>query len=292
MKRNPHQLKTVRSLVAFVDLLGFSDKVKLADSSEKLADLKASVETIRSGFEHKPKDPEIRKDHKWSRKLVVAFSDCLIVAVNVDSHMKMLMGSFDALGDELLGFAYAQAECVARGYFISGGIDLGAWYYRDQIMISPAMVCAYEIQDKLWHPVLAVTDKLHEFFFNHAERKQYSPRADPTKFMFRELTDKGHTMRFLDYLELCLRSEIGWVANDAIRKEHDATRNPELRFEIIERGRALKRENFMKGHAASISKGATTCPERAKRKYKFLEAYHNQVVDDWFSGNPDLKVVL
>ena len=286
-------IKFATSLVAFIDMLGFSDKARRADSPEKLAALRDAVKKVRDQFEHRPKDPEIRRDHRWSRKQVIAFSDCLVVAANVDSLMSKVMGSFDAFGDELLGFAYAQTECVADGHFISGGIDLGPWYYRDQIMVSPAMVNAHQIQEKLWHPVLAVTDNMYNFFVNHPDRRQYSPDSDPTKWIFRELDDgQGNKIRFLDYLEHCLRSDLGWVANIEIKQAVDATEDPEEGSEIRERGRQIKRENFMKGHAASISNGFQTCPDRAKRKYKFLETYHNQVIDEWFSGKTELRVVL
>jgi hypothetical protein len=140
------RLKTSQSLVAFVDLLGFSDRVTSAKTPEDLNAIYQQILTVREEFEHEP-PTEKREVHRRFQKRVLAFSDSVVISIGSRSRAVEMMGDFDALGLELTLMAYAQGECTRLGYFLAGGIDLGPWAYTNDVLISPALVRAYQLHE-------------------------------------------------------------------------------------------------------------------------------------------------
>jgi hypothetical protein len=154
----------IQSLVAFIDLLGFSARVVSAKTLDDFNAIYEQIDRIRELFEHEPKSAEERDVHRQFEKQVLAFSDSVVISVGTHSYAVRSMGGFDALGLELSMMADAQGACVASGYFVAGGLDVGMWYYEDGILISPALVRAYQLHEKTRMPVLAVSDAIYASF--------------------------------------------------------------------------------------------------------------------------------
>jgi hypothetical protein len=107
-------------ITAFLDVLGFGDRVL---NARKISDIDAvvkSVRSIQSEFDYMPKDKLDREVHAIYKKTVLAFSDSVIVNVPLQSDMTEHEGTFDPLMSELSGIAFAQGRCVTSGLFTSG----------------------------------------------------------------------------------------------------------------------------------------------------------------------------
>jgi hypothetical protein len=142
-------------ITAFLDVLGFGDRVLKAD---KIADIDAIAKDIRkiqTEFEFKPKDKFIKKAHSYYKKTVLAFSDSVIVNVSLQSQMTMIQGTFDPLMSELVDMALAQSQCVNSGLFLRGGVDIGWWYRRGSTLISKSLVGAYKWEKRANVPMIA-----------------------------------------------------------------------------------------------------------------------------------------
>jgi hypothetical protein len=114
--------KISHSMVAFVDLLGFSERVKGLETLDDLADVQAKVRNVQAWFGRNPKDKFEREEANVLSKSVLAFSDCVVIAVSSHSELAKMQGGFDIFMGELSSFAYAQATCVVNGIFIRGGV--------------------------------------------------------------------------------------------------------------------------------------------------------------------------
>src|SRR4051812_3099201 len=122
--RNPK-----RGLVAFIDLLGFSARVRAIQDPAELGALDRSIRRVQRAFEHKTTDPILREKQKIFQKKVLAFSDCIVVAMSEKSDFAEMQGHFDTEMSELSEFASAQGLCVLNNIFVRGGVDFG-WYYH------------------------------------------------------------------------------------------------------------------------------------------------------------------
>lgn len=74
-------------LFAFIDLLGFSNRVEAICTEQQLRALDDDVTFVQNEFEHKSSDKFIKQEHKIVGKSVLAFSDCLVISVALSSQL-------------------------------------------------------------------------------------------------------------------------------------------------------------------------------------------------------------
>ena len=267
-------------VTAFLDILGFGDRVLGAKSSKDIDLIARDVKRIQNEFDYKPKDPAIREVHSNYRKTVLAFSDSVIVNVPIQSEMTELEGTFDALMSELSSMAFAQARCVNQGLFLRGGVDLGWWYRRGATLISQSMVRAYKAEGIANVPVIALTEDLYQFFFKHTHRKHYSDDIEPVRRSLRPYSESGPNGTvnywYLDYITIYAES-VGWIRSRAQHQEYlDA--NPDKKQEIMEDGYNMNLDDWFSHHARTIEGAhAKESSEKVKRKYEWLSSYHNEI---------------
>lgn len=89
-------------MVAFVDLLGYSARIQAASSLEDLASIERDVRRAQLWFDHRTSDSIIRDVQKLQSKKVLAFSDCLVIAVPSTSEMAIYEGEYDVLLGEIV----------------------------------------------------------------------------------------------------------------------------------------------------------------------------------------------
>ena len=156
-KQPADEPKAVEALVAFIDLLGFSERVLAVRSTDDLERLIDLIRTIRGHFDYQTSDPGTREAHAISKTEVLAFSDCVVVSIGLRSPATTTQGEFDIWGHDLLIMAHVQAVAVASGDFLRGGLDKGLWYHDHAgILVSPALVQAYRLEQSAEYPILAV----------------------------------------------------------------------------------------------------------------------------------------
>lgn len=281
MKVTRRNLKN--GLFAFIDLLGFSDRVRRIKTTEDLRKLDDEVVFVQSEFEHKSSDDLVRKSQKIVGKRVQAFSDCVIISVPLHSDLTKLQGTFDVLMSELTSFAIAQGNCVQRGIFLRGGVDLGYWFHRKDTLISPAMVNAYGLEHEACVPMIAITPALHKYLSEHPDRSYYSKDIEPFSKVFKQYRKlpNGQTHWLINYLRICLESvEPAIVGDDRERYlSAEADARDRMRTELwqsacyewaLSHGRIIA-EAYAKATIASV-----------RLKYEWLASYHNAEVKRFF----------
>jgi len=267
--------KVKTAVVAFVDIPGFSNRLRAAKSVGELADISKAVSTVQAEFDFQSKDPITKDVQKMHAKKVLAFSDCIVVSIPLKSAMTQHEGTFDPLMSELHSLAIAQAECVQRGLFLRGGIDIGWWFSEKNILVSPALANAYALEKEANVPVLSICEQAFEFFEKHHDKSFYA--RDPLPSLFKPYCEtKSKTERyFLDYVRVCVES-VDWHRSKSQMEEYRAA-DAERKNEIAQQGYTDNAIAWLNGHRREILKAIDSVIDASVRaKYEWLIRYHNE----------------
>lgn len=265
-------------MVAFIDLLGFSARVLKVETEADLKAIEKDVRRVQRWFDFKTRDDDVREVQKLQSKKVLAFSDCLVVATPSFSELAASEGDFDIQLSDIVAMAYAQGLCAINGIFVRGGADYGLWYKRGDTLISPAMVCAVQLEKNAVVPMIAISDDLIKHFQEHPHRSFWLEKPDPVDRYFSEFVLPDGTKRWMiDYLPLALGEMDGSLT--AVEKteyrEAGASRREELRNAAWSRAIletiSLHKDRIVAAHAAAQS-------ESIKLKYEWLGEYHDGAV--------------
>ena len=174
----PDMVDTHQRIVAFVDILGFSNLIKNFDLNsdvQLLIDMKESldlaIEKMHSTFQHSEVESKL-------------FSDCLCLSVPFFDNDHDLPRQFSAI---MLGLKTYQSLLLVKGYLIRGGVTIGSYYSDQNMIFSGALVRAvdYEkngttslsIKDELKPPRILVCpqiiEKLHNTRIQHEFHRYY-----------------------------------------------------------------------------------------------------------------------
>ncbi|MDQ1355326.1 MAG: hypothetical protein QG657_5636 [Acidobacteriota bacterium] len=277
------QKKISLGITAFIDVLGFSDRVLSAEKKTDVDAITNDIRKIQSEFEYKPKDKFTKKIHSSCKKTVLAFSDSVIVHVPLESERTKIQGTFDPFMDELSGMAISQCCCVNSGFFLRGGVDLGWWYRRGSTLVSQSMVGAYKCENRANVPIIALTDRLYQFLSKHKHRIFYSEDIEPVRQSLRFYCNGSDSFWYLDYIAI-FADEIGWNTSPS-QQESFRIAAPDEKQKIINEGRMTNLTTWFTHHARTVER-AYQQAERAykqakndhvKKKYEWLASYHNEI---------------
>jgi len=268
-------------ITAFLDILGFSERILTAKTDKDVEGIIADIESIQRAFEFKSKDRYVKEAQMGSRKTVLAFSDSVVVNLALESRLTKLQGTFDPVMSELSGMALAQGQCVGSGLFLRGGIDIGWWYRKSTVLASESLVRAYRAEGKAIVPVIRLTDELYKFVSTHPHRKFYSGDIEPVRTLLREykgVRPDGSPLSFwyLDYLSVVLQS-VDWVTS-AAQRQNCLTAPRGKRDRIREMGYRANIRNWLRHHARMIKQAHARAKDaHVKAKYEWLADYHNEI---------------
>lgn len=270
-------------LFAFIDLLGFSERVQRIRTDQDLRKLDDDVGFVQGEFEHKSSDEIVRKSQKIVGKRVLAFSDCVVISVPLRSDLTKLQGTFDVLMSELTSFAIAQGDCVQRGIFLRGGVDLGYWFHRRDTLISPAMVNAYGLEHEACVPMIAITPALRRYLSKHPDRGYYNKNIEPFSKIFKQYRKlpNGQTHWFINYLRICLES-VEPVIGGKDRERYlsaDADDRERMRTKLWQS--ACHEWALSHGQIIAEAHAKATAPS-VRLKYEWLAKYHNTEIKRFF----------
>ncbi len=273
-------------ITGFIDILGFSAKVTAAETIEDVREIHRLIQIVQDYFDFSNNDELTNEVHELNGKKVLAFSDCVVLNIPLESESTKYSGSFDPIMSELLSLAFAQGMCVHEKLFIRGGLDLGWWYNQGDTLISSGLVNSAKREASANVPVIALCEEIYNYFKRHPDRKFYSEDIDPVHSMFRFYQDDKTSFYFLDYIYLCLnnmdwlpsRSEIA-IYQQASHEEKDKMRNTGYQNMV---------DNWLASHARIIEEAASNVSQtpNIRSKYVWLSQYHNDVVKG-FSTNPE-----
>lgn len=267
-------------ITAFLDILGFGERVVGAQSTADIESVVVHIRTIQDLFEIKPKDKHVKEVHAGFKKAVLAFSDSVVVNVALKSTITKLQGTFDPIMSELSGFALAQGSCVGSGFFLRGGVDLGWWYRTGNVLASDSLVNAYKLEGSAIVPVIALTDRLYDFLSKHPDRRFYSKDIEPVNTLLRQYVGERRKGKvsfwYLDYITVTAQS-IGWITSEKQRQSCLAA-PPEKRDHIRELGYRKNLREWFKHHAKQIRIAHSSAKnDPVKQKYEWLAEYHNEI---------------
>lgn len=267
-------------ITGFIDILGFGGRVLSAKRIDDIKDIKKLVQRIQSEFDFDTKDSLTKEVHSIYNKTILAFSDCVVVNIPLQSKATEYEGTFDPIMSELAGFAYAQGACAQDKLFLRGGLDIGWWHQSGSTLISQSMVRAYKAEAKANVPVIALTNDLYNFFVNHKHRQFYSSDYDPVKRILRKYEEGEGDNRiefwYLDYISICVES-IGWQrSKEQLHAYRSAS--PEEKGKIMNQGYRENIDYWLEHHARNIEAAYTNASnEKVKGKYEWLSEYHNEI---------------
>jgi hypothetical protein len=141
---------TRKSVVAFLDVLGFTQSMRLAyaggDAAQLLTSFRSALDDAYERFQGKeweriigPEKAATETD-AWHVK---AFTDNIVIGYPV--HPREPDAEAE-LGSLLLAIRDYQLEMTVRGFFLRGGVSIGELYMDDEIVFGDALIEAYETE--------------------------------------------------------------------------------------------------------------------------------------------------
>jgi len=284
----------INALVIFLDVLGIKSKLQRMETAEDFKKIYKELSFVQNQFAKKP--DKLEQDYQRSiGKTVQVFSDCVVVSLSLESETANITGTFDPFLAELNYFALCQMTCACNNIFLRGGIAIGDWFYEDKIMISSALLEAYDLERKTSvYPILTISKKAYNFFKTHPHRNFYSNDIEPLKSLFRKYkTKSGEFFYFLDYLGIGYDGSADWYTSDDLNR-YKAERDDEKK-------RAILTKSYMKSQRHYLLRHKTIVVEAIKNnyndddvleKYRWLAKYHNKLVSETEPYFFDTKIKL
>lgn len=271
-----------RGMTAFLDILGFGNRVLTATSAEDLAPIIDDVRRIQRAFEFSERDELTNRAHAITKKTVLAFSDSVIVNIPLESSITRTQGTFDAFMGELLDLALSQCECIEDGLFLRGGLDLGWWHRDGDVLVSQGLARAYRMEGRANVPVIALTDDLYKYLSEHQDRGNYAEDIEPMGSLLRKY--EGHDNNgervefwFIDYITILIRN-LDW--NPGAQRQEYLAASDEAKDEMRRVGSAAMRRSWFAKHARTIERAHGKAGSRSvEAKYVWLAAYHNEITE-------------
>ncbi len=135
----PNLLDTHNRIVAFVDILGFSQMIKEFDKNDDiplLTDLKKALDTAID---------YMQQNYKYAQGEIETklFSDCLCLSTSYFDNKTDFPYQF---GIVMLGLNIYQALLLQKGYLVRGGIAIGSYYSDKNMIFSGALVDAVQFE--------------------------------------------------------------------------------------------------------------------------------------------------
>ncbi len=260
-------------LVAFIDLLGFSEKVTAAGLNRvKLRWIERAVVSVQDCFASQPKNSVLKDLGLSFDREVLAFSDCLVRFQPMTWPIVTGNRTIAVLAEELRFIALAQAKCVLNGYFLRGGVDLGFWYRRGNTLISPAMVDAYRCERVAQNPVVALSENVTFILLTLPPRLRRCEEVQPIRQLLRQFRrQNGSPVTYLDYIGIALREIQLSTQRSNFARRYDFEKPAEASPNEV----LMERRAWLSKHGKRIQEGqAGASRGEDRRKYEFLSVYH------------------
>lgn len=282
-------------VVAFIDILGFGHEIERAQSKEDLERLHAKVLLVQAAFQKESAAEDPQEQQEFNRQYgrrVIALSDAVVVVFSPTSEASEVMGEYDRLGFVISDLLDAQARCVIdHGIFVRGGVSHGPFFFEEDVLLSPALARAYELESKhADHPVIVISESTRKEILGVPKQGYYAPGWDPTPKHFAPHGRKrfrGEKLYFLNYLPYILNEEFsGWKRADWEDYQDAKMKEDGPRAQAaLERKYIKSRAGILRGHKQRIEAAyGAVSSERVRKKYRWLMKYHNSSFPNDFEG--------
>jgi len=209
-KRNPYinakgQRELKKSIVAFVDILGFKELVINAKNEGRSKNLFDSFYNALSTWSNHIKDMNnMASDVSFSQKkdtyIIRIFTDCILIG----SPIKISKNKYTIEGEnelwEILSILYIfQLEMVSHGYFVRGAISVDELYMDDVIIYGNGIIDAYEAESKQAKFPRIILTKSAESMFLEINKGFVAKQSE--NYLNQYLNKDSDGYLFLNYLE-------------------------------------------------------------------------------------------
>jgi hypothetical protein len=180
-----------KSVVTFLDILGFQSTVK----SQSAGEVHRILTALRSHA--KPED----KSAQQFEMHFVTFSDCTIRTTPLEGKSNKAY-PLGLLYHELLELVHAQYRLLCDGYFMRGGITVGDIFVDDRTIFGPAMNSAYKLESEFAkYPRIVLDPTLLQEFEREPLLRNHKHDIPTEKKYLRDLVKQdADGLYFLDYL--------------------------------------------------------------------------------------------
>lgn len=163
------KLKTEENIVAFVDILGFTDFVRKYDSGILPNVLNEIDDAFTTSNDFLTMNLS-RNEHdmfNWKKYLKVRlFSDCLCAAIPTKINYNDWYYNFLFFN---LYIATYQILLMEKGFFSRGGISIGSFFSNENMIFSGALVNSVELEKKAVFPRIIISNDLIKKISQHPE---------------------------------------------------------------------------------------------------------------------------
>ncbi|HET6407438.1 MAG TPA: hypothetical protein VFG14_06120 [Chthoniobacteraceae bacterium] len=228
-------------LIAFIDILGYSELVAQADFDEVDRCVRIFLDAFAA------RDPD-----QWLGRRTTYFSDTIVTTIPV-IHPKSGPQLHGLLFHEINALCLAQADLFDRlGVIVRGGLTVGNLIHDETRIFGPAVIQAYKLEQSASFPRIVVDRRLFTRYF-----------AD------RALVASHHIRRAQDYSyirPLLYRESNGDRSVDYLGQALHNLDDPDYYPVLLEKHRDLIR-NGLAHHSSSV-----------RAKYLWLTRYHDHTV--------------
>jgi hypothetical protein len=188
------------SYCAFLDVLGFSDRIKESFGLGKGDDLLQEFHTILSENLKK-----VQKDVSISNLYAKSFTDNVVFA-----HPQFSRDLESEFAFVLWSIKSYQFEMAQHGFFIRGGISFGPLFVDKNSVYGPALIEAYEIEKSVSiNPIVTLSDKVKALVLSHVGFYGAPENAPQNSDVLIDARDKF----FINYLSEASEEEfVDWQA--------------------------------------------------------------------------------
>lgn len=239
------------SFCVYVDILGFKDILKSADSA-----FHHFMENIRPAFRSfaiPSKSDSFYHPERWQAKV---FSDNVFLVYPFE---RCIMGSGDGeseFGSVVDKIAWFQLECFVNDYFLRGGFSFGEMFIDEETIFGETLAELVEIEKTTMFPRIALSPRLFPFLNTYSS---FYANSRPSVFD-NFLIDSGGAI-FIDYLYHVIKITEYDFEYQGERRERGSSYN----LEALERHKEVVQNNLKK----HVSK------PNVFLKYLWLASYHN-----------------
>lgn len=280
-------------VVAWIDILGFREELLQAEKKggDELQRVYRKLLRVRQAFDEPSSSIEpldLEQEQQAYGREVIALSDGLVITASLPrATARGHVTDYDLLMSIISELILAQADCALDGIFVRGGISIGDFFFEDNILLSPALVRAYELESKkAVYPVIVIKAKDIELLRKLDGYKHYAKDAEPSQYELcpfrspRADDDSSEDLLHLDYLELVANINTYGPTGAQyaeLSSGNYTDRERERLFSLYMNRNALNamirhKEQIVRAYEAASSEGV-------RAKYRWLMEYHNRSVE-------------
>lgn len=189
--------KLRRSVVAFIDILGYMDLVKSTTSNDRqalLARLHKALNLSRQQVDPNHSDDTLQKLRDKDFSAFRAFTDNIVIGQPIRDDGEIELGSvFDSV-------SYFQMLMTMEGFFVRGAIAIGDLYMDDIAVFGAGLIEAYEAETTLARdPRIVLSPSAQVAVNRHLEYYGRGAHAPQNRDLLRD-SDGQYFVNYLDTL--------------------------------------------------------------------------------------------